>query len=65
MNIQDWFPLRLSGWIALQSKGHSQEFYPTPHLGNIMKSTSGAKKFGNCWSIALKDAGSKKGEHII
>ena len=21
MNIQDWFPLRLTGWISLQSKG--------------------------------------------
>ena len=23
MNIQDWFPLRLTGWISLQSKGLS------------------------------------------
>ena len=23
MNIQDWFPFRWTGWISLQSKGHS------------------------------------------
>ena len=28
-NIQDWFPLGLTGWISLQSKG-SQETSPTP-----------------------------------
>ena len=26
MNIQDWFPLGLTGWIALQSKGLSRAF---------------------------------------
>ena len=26
MNIQDWFPLRLTSWIALQSKGLSRVF---------------------------------------
>ena len=26
MNIQDWFPLGLTGWISLQSKGHSRVF---------------------------------------
>ena len=26
MNIQDWFPLGLTGWISLQSKGLSWEF---------------------------------------
>ena len=29
MNIQDWFPLRLSGWISLQSKGLSSVFSNT------------------------------------
>ena len=24
MNVQDWFPLRLTGWISLQSKGLSK-----------------------------------------
>ena len=26
MNIQDWFPLELTGWISLQSKGLSRDF---------------------------------------
>ena len=30
MNIQDWFPLGLTGRISLQSKGLSQESSPTP-----------------------------------
>ena len=29
MNIQDWFPLRLTGWISLQSKGLSRVFSNT------------------------------------
>ena len=29
MNIQDWFPLELTGWISLQSKGLSRVF-PKP-----------------------------------
>ena len=29
MNIQDWFPLRLTGWISLQSKGLSRVFFNT------------------------------------
>ena len=29
MNIQDWFPLRLTGWISLQSKGLSRVFSRT------------------------------------
>ena len=29
MNIQDWFPLGLSGWISLQSKGLSRVFSNT------------------------------------
>ena len=29
MNIQDWFPLKLTGWISLQSKGHSRVFSNT------------------------------------
>ena len=27
MNIQDWFPLGLTGWISLQSKGLSRVFW--------------------------------------
>ena len=29
MNIQDWFPLRWTGWISLQSKGLSRVFFNT------------------------------------
>ena len=29
MNIQDWFPLGWTGWIPLQSKGHSRVFSNT------------------------------------
>ena len=29
MNIQDWFPLRLTGWISMQSKGYSRVFSNT------------------------------------
>ena len=28
-NIQDWFPLGWTGWISLQSKGHSRVFNTT------------------------------------
>ena len=30
MNIQEWFPLGLTGWISLQSKGLSRVFSGTP-----------------------------------
>ena len=29
MNVQDWFPLGLTGWISLQSKGFSRAFSNT------------------------------------
>ena len=29
MNIQDWFPFRLTGWISLKSKGLSRVFFST------------------------------------
>ena len=29
INFQDWFPLELTGWISLQSKGHSRVFSNT------------------------------------
>ena len=29
MNMQDWFPLGWTGWISLQSKGHSRVFSNT------------------------------------
>ena len=37
MNIQDWFPLGLTGWISLQSKGLSRVFSNTtvPKHGSL------------------------------
>ena len=35
MNIQNLFPLGWTGWISLQSKGLSQESFPTPELKSI------------------------------
>ena len=35
MSIQDWFPLRLTGLISLQSKESSQESSPTPQFKSI------------------------------
>ena len=29
MNIRDWFPLGWTGWVSLQSKGHSRVFSST------------------------------------
>ena len=47
MNIQDWFPLRLTGWISLQSQGLSRvssnttvqkhQFFSTQNLGILSK----------------------------
>ena len=43
MNIQDWFPLGLTGWISLQSKG----------LSRVISSTTvhGMSCFGTCWPL--------------
>ena len=38
MNTQDWSPLGWTGWISLQSKGHSQEASPTPQFKSISSS---------------------------
>ena len=37
MNIQDWFPLGLTGWISSQSKGLSK-VSPTPQFKSITSS---------------------------
>ena len=37
MNIQDWFPLGLTGWISLQFKGLSKSS-PTPQFKSISSS---------------------------
>ena len=36
MNIQDWFPLGLTGLISLQFKGLSRIFSPTPQFKSIL-----------------------------
>ena len=36
MNIQDWFPLELTGWISLQSKGLSGGFSSTTVLKHVL-----------------------------
>ena len=38
MNIQDWFPLGLTGLISLQSKGLSRVSSPTPQFKSINSS---------------------------
>ena len=38
MNIQDWFPLGLTGLISLESKGLSRVFFPTPQFKSINSS---------------------------
>ena len=40
MNIQDWFPLGLTGWISLQSKGLSRVFFFFFWLSRVFKSNS-------------------------
>ena len=38
MNIHDWFPLRLTGWISLLSKGLTRVSSPTPQFKSINSS---------------------------
>ena len=38
MNIQDWFPLGLTGWISWLSQENSQESSPTPQFKSINSS---------------------------
>ena len=40
MNVQDWSPLGLTGWIFLQSKGLSRDFSNTPIVKSAFKSAS-------------------------
>ena len=35
INTQDWSPLGWIGWISLQSKGLSREYFPTPQFKSI------------------------------
>ena len=45
MNIQDWFPLGLTGWISLQSKGPSRVFSST----TIQKHQSPSSAQSSLW----------------
>ena len=47
MNIQDWFPLGLTGWISLQSKGISRVFFSTTVWKHKLFSTQ-----PSLWSIS-------------
>ena len=38
MNVQDWFPLGLTGLITLKFKGLFQESFPTPQFKSISSS---------------------------
>ena len=38
MNIQDWYPLGLTGWISLQSKGLSRVFSNTTNQNSLVLS---------------------------
>ena len=51
VNIQDWFPLGLTGLSSLQSKGlvWSQESSPTPQFKSI-NSSALHKTSGHCWN---------------
>ena len=40
VHIHDWFPIGLTGWISLQSKGLSRDFSNTPTIKSAFKSAS-------------------------
>ena len=59
MNIQDWFPLGLTGWISLLSKGLSRVF-PSPtirmHQFSSINPSKNIRKGGvNCESTPPRD----------
>ena len=51
MNIQDWFPLGLTGLISLQSKGLSRVFSPAPWFESISSSALSLLHGPTCTSI--------------
>ena len=56
VNIQDWFPLRLTGWIFLQSKGLSRVFSNTTvqkHQFFGTQPSSHNKHLLNTWQYAV------------
>ena len=54
MNIQDWFPLRWTGWISLQSKGLSRVFSDTTVQKHQFFSTQLSLYLSNDKDMALK-----------
>ena len=50
-NIQDWFPLRLTGWISLQSKGLSRVFSNTTVQKHLLFSTQIAFSYIHTWLL--------------
>ena len=59
MNIQDWFPLGLTGWISLLSKGLSRVFSNTTVQKHQFSALSllytillAGWYFGKCWHLA-------------
>ena len=53
MNIQDWFPLRWTGWISLQSKGLSRVFSNTTVQNHQFFSTL-ALHFNRNWGVMTR-----------
>ena len=56
MNIQDWFPLVLTGWISLQSKGLSRVFSNTTvqkHQFFCAQLSSQSNSHIHTWPLAL------------
>ena len=59
MNTQDWFPLGLTGWISLQSKGLAKSS-PTPQFKSINSSVLSflcsqlSHPYMTRWTIAVK-----------
>ena len=54
MNIQDWFPLGLTGWISLQSKGFSRVFSNTTvqkHQFFSVQFSSWSKTHSHTWLL--------------
>ena len=60
LNIQDWFPLGLTGWISLLSKGLSRVFPPAPQFESISSSAlcflycpAPTSVYDYCYTMAL------------
>jgi len=55
MNIQDWFPLRWTSWISLQSKGLSRVFSnTTTNCGKFLKRWEYQTTWPASWEICMQ-----------